>query len=110
MDTRKAGVNRRDLLKSGAALAGALCLPRWFVEETLAHAAPDEPRSPNDKPGILLVGCGGMGTGDAMAASKFGTVVAVCDVDAKRLGEKAAAFKAEGKYSDFRPAIAHKGG
>jgi predicted dehydrogenase len=109
MTTRNAGVNRRDLLKSGAALAGALCLPRWFVEETLAHAAPDEPNSPNDKPGILLVGCGGMGTGDAMAASKFGNIVAVCDVDAKRLGEKTAQFKAEGKYSDFRQAIAHKG-
>ena len=109
MNTRNAGVSRRDLLKSGAALAGALCLPRWFVEETLAHAAPDEPKSPNDKPGILLVGCGGMGTGDASNASKFGNIVAVCDVDAKRLGEKAAQFKAEGKYSDFRQAIAHKG-
>src|SRR5258707_3010200 len=109
MDSRIPGVNRRSLLKSGASLAGALCLPRWFAEETLAQAEPDEPKSPNDKPGILLVGCGGMGTGDATAASKFGTVVAVCDVDSKRLGEKAAMFKAEGKYSDFRRAIAHKG-
>src|SRR5579863_1890730 len=109
MNTQNAGVNRRDLLKSGAALAGALCLPRWFVEENLAHAAADEPNSPNDKPGILLVGCGGMGTGDAMAASKFGNIVAVCDVDSKRMGERAAQFKAEGKYTDFRQAIAHKG-
>ena len=109
MNTRKTGLNRRDLLKSGAALAGALCLPRWFVEENLAHAAADEPKSPNDRPGILLVGCGGMGTGDANAASKFGNIVAVCDVDSKRRDERAAQFKAEGKYSDFRQAIAHKG-
>jgi len=101
--------SRRQFLKTGAALAGGLALPKWFVEESLAHAAAEEPKSPNDKPGILLVGCGGMGTGDATAASKFGNIVAVCDVDANRLGERAGKFKAEGKYSDFRQAIAHKG-
>src|SRR5579872_2643603 len=99
MNNRHAGVNRRDLLKSGAALATALCLPRWFVEENLALAAADESNSPNERPGILLVGCGGMGTGDAAAASKFGNIVAVCDVDSKRMEEKAAQFKAEGKYT-----------
>jgi predicted dehydrogenase len=50
-----------------------------------------------------------MGTGDAAAASKFGNIVAVCDVDANRLGDRAEKFKAEAKYADFRQAIAHKG-
>jgi predicted dehydrogenase len=101
--------NRRHLLKSSAALAGALSLPKWFVEQSLAHAAPEEPKSPNDRPGVLLVGCGGMGSYDASVAAKFGNVIAVCDVDSNRLSEKAEKLKAEAKYSDFRKAIAHKG-
>lgn len=102
-------LTRRQLLKSSATLAGALCVPRWFVEESAALAAPEEPKSPNDRPGILLVGCGGMGNGDATNASKFGNIVAVCDVDSKHLGEKGEKFKAEARFSDFRKAIAHKG-
>ena len=66
------------------------------------------PNSPNERPGILLVGCGGMGRADANLASKFGRVVAVCDVDDKHAAEAAEQFKAEAKFSDFRKAIAHK--
>ena len=87
MTTRTSHFNRRTFLKSSAALAGALGLPRWFVEENLAHAAAEEPKSPNDRPGVLLVGCGGMGTHDATVAARFGTVLAVCDVDSNRLAE-----------------------
>ncbi|HTI52300.1 MAG TPA: Gfo/Idh/MocA family oxidoreductase [Planctomycetaceae bacterium] len=102
-------MNRRTVLKSGLSLAGALCLPPWFAEEAFANGLPEEPQSPNDKPGILLVGCGGMGRGDARKAAKFGNIVAVCDVDSNRLGEAGNEFKAEGKYGDFRKAVAHKG-
>jgi hypothetical protein len=109
MTTASSHLTRRTLLKSTAALAASLSLPRWFVEETAARAAIEEPKSPNDRPGILLVGCGGMGTGDATNASRFGNIVAVCDVDRNRLGEKAEKFKAEAKLADFRQAIAHKG-
>lgn len=101
--------NRRHFLISSAAVTGGMALPRWFLEETAAHAAAAEPTSPNDKPGILLVGCGGRGRGVARAASKFGNIVAVCDVDAGRAGEAATEFKADGKYGDFRKAMAHKG-
>jgi predicted dehydrogenase len=109
MASRTFSVDRRAFLKSTAALGASLSLPRWFVEETLAHAAAEEPKSPNDRPGVLLIGCGGMGTHDATVAAKFGTVLAVCDVDSNRLAEKADRLKAEVKYTDFRKAIAHKG-
>jgi predicted dehydrogenase len=109
MTSRSSSVDRRTFLKSASALGASLALPRWFVEETLAHAAVEEPKSPNDRPGVLLIGCGGMGTYDATVAAKFGTVLAVCDVDSNRLAEKADLLKAEAKYSDFRKAIAHKG-
>jgi predicted dehydrogenase len=109
MTTPASNLTRRKLLKSGATLAGALFLPRWYIKETAAHAAPEEPKSPNDRPGILLVGCGGMGNADAGLASKFGNIVAVCDVDENHAGEKAEKLKAEARFSDFRKAIAHKG-
>jgi predicted dehydrogenase len=109
MSAPSAAITRRTLLKSGAALAAASALPGWFVEETAAQAAVEEPKSPNDRPGILLVGCGGMGTGDAANASKYGDIVAVCDVDANHLGDRAEKFKAGAKFADFREAIAHKG-
>ncbi|MGQ0637669.1 MAG: Gfo/Idh/MocA family protein [Planctomycetaceae bacterium] len=102
-------ISRRHLLKSGAALAGAMALPRWFVEESAALAAADEPKSPNDRPGLLLVGCGGMGANDAKLAVKFGNIVAVCDVDKNRAAQKAEEFKAEAVYGDFRKALQHKG-
>lgn len=109
MATQRGGISRRNALKSGIALAGASCLPRWFVEENAAHAAPQEVTSPNERPGILLIGCGGRGTGDARDAAKFGEIRAVCDVDGDHAARAARDLKAEGTYTDFRKAIAHKG-
>ncbi len=109
MSTSTSRYNRRTALKSGAALAAATALPRWFIEGNAALAAPQEAKSPNDKPGILLVGCGGQGRADTGLAAKFGRVVAVCDVDSKHADQAAEQFKAEAKFSDFRKAIEHPG-
>lgn len=86
---------RRDALK--AALAAGL--PAWFAAE-LVRA--EEPKKPAEKPKIALVGCGGMGRGDAKNASRFGTVVAVCDVDSARAAEASKQFNGAKVYSDFR--------
>src|SRR5262245_49479223 len=102
-------VPRRTALRSAVVAAGAGVLPRWFVEENAARGAADEPESPNDRPRILLGGCGGMGKADAKNAQSFGDIVAVCDVDSDRLGKAAEELKAEAKYGDFRKAMAHKG-
>lgn len=62
--------------------------------------------APNDRPGIALVGCGGMGRGDAQNASRFGEIVAVCDVDGNHAAEAAKQFAKDGKIparlKDFR--------
>lgn len=84
-------------------------IPAWYWEELLDSARAAEPQSPNDRPGILLVGCGGQGRGDAKGAQKFGNIVAVCDVDSRHADEAAEQFKAEAKYSDFRKAMEHPG-
>lgn len=107
MKNEKNSCSRRRLLQGAA--AGAIALPRWFGEELVSAHGTAASQSPNDRPGILLIGCGGMGTADAMLAKAFGNVVAVCDVDQNRVAEKAEKFKAEAHYTDFRKAIDHKG-
>jgi predicted dehydrogenase len=97
------------MLKAGAAGFALTGLPKWYASEALAQDTQAPSDSPNERPGILLVGCGGMGRHDANIASKFGRVIAVCDVDAKHVAEAAEQFKAKAKYSDFRKAVAHSG-
>src|SRR3954470_12012356 len=74
-------LSRRSVLKSGLAAGALASLPAWFAEQVLAESVPAQPKSPNDTPGIGLVGCGGRGQHDAKEASKYGRVVACCDVD-----------------------------
>lgn len=102
-------ITRRGALKTSAAFAAASGLPGWYFEENAALAAPQEPKSPNDKPGILLVGCGGQGRGDAKGAARFGRVIAVCDVDSKHAADAAKEHGGATAFSDFRKAIAHPG-
>jgi predicted dehydrogenase len=59
-------------------------------------------RAADEKPRIGLIGCGGMGMGDAKNASRFGTVVAVCDVDAGHAAKAADQFKGAKVFEDFR--------
>lgn len=89
-------------------LAAATGLPLWFVERQLRAAEdPVKKLSANDRPGIALIGCGGMGKVDAANASNYGDIVAVCDVDSGRVAEAVAKFTTEdGRkpdgYGDFR--------
>jgi predicted dehydrogenase len=62
--------------------------------------------SPNARPGIALIGCGGMGQGDAENAARFGDIVAVCDVDQRHANAAAQRLTKDGKtpvkYGNFR--------
>jgi myo-inositol 2-dehydrogenase / D-chiro-inositol 1-dehydrogenase len=100
-------ISRRSFLKTCSAAAAATGLPLWFIEREMAAAAPaPRPLGPNDRPGIALVGCGGMGRGDAQNASRFGDLVAVCDVDEGHAEAAAKQFakdnKFPAKFNDFR--------
>jgi predicted dehydrogenase len=101
-------ISRRSFIRRVSATAAATGLPLWFVERELAFAeTPAKPvTSPNDRPAIALIGCGGMGTGDATDALRFGDVVAVCDVDRNHLDAAAKEFTKDGKvpttFTDFR--------
>jgi len=107
-------ISRRTFLAKTAALAALTGLPSWFVERQLLSAAelPAKVKSPNARPGVCLVGCGGMGTGDAVNASNYGDILAVCDVDDSHAAAAAEKFTVEGKvpdrYSDFRRVLERK--
>ncbi len=100
-------ISRRSFLRTCCTTAAATGLPLWFIEEELRGVAAESSlRSPNDRPAIGLVGCGGMGRGDAANASRFGDIVALCDVDLSHVDAAAKQFTKGGKvptkYGDFR--------
>jgi len=102
-------ISRRSFLTSCAATAAATGLPLWFVQRERAAAAEATAKpttSPNDRPGIALIGCGGMGNADARNAARFGDIVAVCDVDQNHVDasarRSAQSGKTPAKFNDFR--------
>lgn len=104
-------ISRRSFLRRCTITAAVSGLPVWFLERELyADAGQPRPPAPNDRPGIGLIGCGGMGRGDADNASRFGNIVAVCDVDQGHLDQAVKQFTKGGKapaaYPDFRKLLA----
>ena len=96
---------RRTFLKTSlAAAAAASTLPAWFLDECEAAAAQSPARTPgpNEQPAVALVGCGGMGRGDAKNASRFGRIVALCDVDEARLADTKKQWPDAATFTDFR--------
>lgn len=104
MKSLSVSLSRRSFIKSSAVATAAAALPAWYLEEARGASAPAKPRSPNDRPGIALIGCGGQGRGDCNWAKNYGQVVALCDVDQRQLDEAAKQFGVpeSGKYRDFR--------
>ena len=100
--------NRRSFIRRVPGVAAAVALPAWYMQQQAAFAAEEARpnKSPNDRPAVALVGCGGMGTGDARNAQNYGDIVAVCDVDEKHLAKAVEKLSKDGKkpsqFSDFR--------
>jgi predicted dehydrogenase len=101
MSALKAVIDRRSFLRVAAVGVGA-SLPAWFVEECRGQVQTNKPLLPNDRPNFALIGCGGRGLGIAKEAAKFGTLVAVCDVDSKHAEQAAEQFPGAKIYKDFR--------
>src|ERR1700753_1911727 len=107
MTNKRIQLSRRSFLKFCSATAAASGLPLWFVKESLAQTPPvEKPVSANDRPNIALIGCGGMGGGNAQDAARFGNLVAFCAPDEGHLNAAAAKLSRPGstpmKFTDFR--------
>src|SRR5579859_6341201 len=105
MPNQPPSLSRRTWIKAGGAALAAAALPRWFVEETLDAAEPPAPKSPNDKPNVALIGCGGRGRADAHEAQSFCNIVAVCDVDEGHAQGASKEFGGAQQYHDFRKVL-----
>ena len=108
-------ISRRSFLHRCTAAAAATGLPLWFVKRELAFAAEQTsatPTSANDRPGVALVGCGGMGGADLQAASRFCNVIAVCDVKENSAAAMAKRHAKDGNtpatFTDFRKVLDRK--
>ena len=95
-------IRRRRFLTTSAAIAAGSALPAWFIEQSRSCAATTKPLSPNDRPNIALIGCGGQGRHDTTLAAKFANVVAVCDVDSQHAEVASKQFEGAKAYKDFR--------
>jgi len=78
--TKQTNQNRRDFLKTSAALAAVGGATPYFAWNQKAFANQDK----NDRPVIGCIGVGSMGSGDARGHNSFGDIVAVCDADSGR--------------------------
>ncbi|MDR0328352.1 MAG: Gfo/Idh/MocA family oxidoreductase [Planctomycetaceae bacterium] len=89
--------SRRSFLKTAAIVGGAIGSTGFFVAETKAQ---DSSKQLN----VACIGIGGKGDSDSNNASKFGNIVAICDVDNNRLERRSqnANFQTAKKYNDFR--------
>src|SRR6476661_4931544 len=103
MITNPLNISRRDFLRTSTAIAAAgSALPVWFIEEYHSQAATTKSLSPNEKPNIALIGCGGQGRYDTTLAARFANVIAVCDVDTKHAEAASKLFGGAKAYGDFR--------
>lgn len=85
---------RRDFLKQSTALGTAF----WV---TGAPAWADS-KSPVERLNFACIGVEGKGSSDTDDAGHFGNIVALCDVDERRLSKKATRFPKAKKFTDYR--------
>lgn len=89
---------RRFLYSTTTAVAGGLLVPVHFT-----HSKPRRV-SPNEKLNIAAVGAGGQAVTDINGCAAE-NIVALCDVDQKRLEERAAKFPKAKLFRDYRKMI-----
>jgi myo-inositol 2-dehydrogenase/D-chiro-inositol 1-dehydrogenase len=103
MDMTRNLSSRRDFLKTSAGVVAAGTVPYIWSS---SHAKADDK---NDRPNIASIGVGGMGSGDGRSASRFGDMVACCDVDLQRAERFAGGFPKKPEiYTDYRKLLEHK--
>lgn len=86
-------IDRRDAMKSTAAIASGLFL---------GTCPSPSPAAPNDKLNIAFIGIGGRGRANLNALRRAENVVALCDVDDSRAGNAYQSNPKARKFRDFR--------
>ncbi len=68
----------------------------------LGDAAAAQSRSPNEKLNVAIVGTGGRGARNLAPIAKTENIVALCDVDQRKLAQAAEQHPAAKQYADYR--------
>ncbi len=93
--------NRRQFLQTSAAIGAGY----WVAGGAMAQ----ESNSPNEKIAMASVGIGGKGSSDSADAGRSGDMVAICDVDEKRLEGAGKRFPGAKQFTDFRKMLEEMG-
>jgi predicted dehydrogenase len=87
-------IDRRDFIKTGAGAAAGF----WIAGRQVGYG---QEKSANAKLNIASIGCGGQGASDLKSVSGE-TIVALCDVDERRVGAASKLHPGAKIYQDFR--------
>src|SRR5258708_1675575 len=93
--------NRRRFLQTSAAAGVGF----WVAGGLQAK----ESKSPNEKIRFASIGIEGKGASDSEDASRHGDMVAICDIDDKKLDAASKRFEGAKKYNDFRKMLDEMG-
>ncbi|MBN2024296.1 MAG: Gfo/Idh/MocA family oxidoreductase [Pirellulales bacterium] len=96
--------SRRQFLQASAATG----IGFWVAAGARAQDEKKE-ESPNDRIAMASIGIGGKGSSDSEDAGRHGDMVAICDVDKKRLEGTARRFPKAKTYTDFRKMLDEMG-
>src|SRR5688572_32928535 len=99
-------ISRRGFVQSaaGAAFVGGIVNFAWGQEQKAADST-----SPGERVNVGVIGANGQGRSNIERCDKAGAnMVALCDVDEKRLNDGAKGFEKTNKYTDFRKMLAQK--
>ena len=96
-------INRRRFLHTSSTLAAATAL------RSISSGSPVRADSPNERPKVAVIGCGGQGTGDGRRATNYGDIIAVCDVDTSHSAYAKAAYTRRAAAKGKQAAVADGG-
>ena len=98
-------MKRRHFLQRAVLGTGMICGATTFPCPAIAQ----ESGSANERIGVGIVGAGGMGSGDAKQAARFGTIIAVADADLQHGERLKKAFEDRPEvYQDYRQLLDRK--
>lgn len=95
-------INRRRFVLDATAMAGA----GFWLGSQADHVFG---RSPNDRVNIACIGVGGKGSSDTDGAARYGEIVALCDIDDRRLKDKSKKYPNAKTFHDYRELLSVMG-
>ena len=96
-DASHRAASRREFLKRSAFVGG---MGVWIATSPRAWSLAEQ--SPNERINLASIGIGGKGAGDSEHAGKHANLIAICDIDDKRLDNRSRKFPKAQRFNDFR--------